>query len=203
VLVVEDARDVREFLSVVLEDAGFLVQSAGSVEEALGVLRSGRGVDVVVADYNLGDGTGAELIHQASNEGHLDVKVTATLICTPYRYVELPPRGEFGPQAGRSGELLRVIERALEASRPSVQCRRRGQRHRRRLSKLVRCANTMRTSRALARAIVLGLPVYGVLAQPSERLVRRTRAHKLNPLQPLRLPRSTRAGSRPHGLSGR
>jgi DNA-binding NtrC family response regulator len=114
VLVVEDARDVREFLSVVLEDAGFLVQSAGSVEEALGVLRSGRGVDVVVADYNLGDGTGAELIHQASNEGHLDVKVTATLICTAYRYVELPPRVSLVHKPVDPGELLRVIERALE-----------------------------------------------------------------------------------------
>jgi CheY-like chemotaxis protein len=114
VLVVEDARDVREFLSVVLEGAGFLVQSAGSVEEALSVLRAGGGVDVVVADYNLGDGTGAELIHQASNEGHLDVRVTATLICTAYRYVELPPRVRLVHKPVDAGELLRVIEGALE-----------------------------------------------------------------------------------------
>jgi CheY-like chemotaxis protein len=114
VLVVEDARDVREFLSVVFEDAGYRVQSAGSVEEALGVLRAGRRVDVVVADYNLGDGTGAELIHQASNEGHLDVKVTATLICTAYRYVELPPRVHLVHKPVNVRELLRVIEGALE-----------------------------------------------------------------------------------------
>jgi len=113
VLVVEDARDVRELFSVVLQDAGYHVESAESVQEALQVLRRGRGVDVIVADYNLGDGTGAELIHQASNEGHLDVRVTATLICTAYRYVELPPHVSMVRKPIDGTQLLQAVERAL------------------------------------------------------------------------------------------
>jgi DNA-binding NtrC family response regulator len=113
VLVVEDARDVRELFTIVLQDAGYRVESAESVEEALGVLRKGRGVDVVVADYKLADGTGAELIHQASNEGHLDVRVTATLICTAYRYVELPPHVSMLRKPVDGTQLLLAVERAL------------------------------------------------------------------------------------------
>jgi len=113
VLVVEDARDVRELFSVVLQDAGYRVESAESVQEALHVLRKGRGVDVIIADYNLADGTGAELIHQASNEGHLDVRVTATLICTAYRYVELPPHVSMLRKPVDGTQLLLAVERAL------------------------------------------------------------------------------------------
>jgi CheY-like chemotaxis protein len=113
VLVVEDASDVREFFKVVLQDAGYRVECAESVEEALRLLRAGPGVDVVLADYNLADGTGAELIHQASNEGHLDVQATATLICTAYRYVELPPHVNILHKPVDPDELLVVIARAL------------------------------------------------------------------------------------------
>jgi len=113
VLVVEDARDVRELFARVLEEAGYQVACAESVQEALRVLRAGGAVDVIVADYNLGDGTGAELIHQASNEGYLDVKVTAALICTAYRYVELPPHVSMVHKPIDPRELLLVIARAV------------------------------------------------------------------------------------------
>lgn len=113
VLVVEDARDVRELFANVLEDAGYRVECAESVRGALRMLRTGLGVDVIIADYNLADGTGAELIHQASNEGYLDVRATATLICTAYRYVELPPHVTIVHKPVDPTELLSVIERAL------------------------------------------------------------------------------------------
>ena len=113
VLVVEDARDVRELFAAVLQDAGYHVACAESVQEALRVLRASGRVDVIVADYNLADGTGAELIHQASNEGHLDVEVTATIICTAYRYVELPPHVSMVHKPLDAAQLLRVVARAL------------------------------------------------------------------------------------------
>jgi len=115
VLVVEDARDVREFFAEVLREAGYHVECAESVQEALQALRAHRGVNVVIADYNLADGTGAELIHQASNEGHLDVSTTPTLICTAYRYVELPPRVGMVTKPVDAEQLLLVISRAIEA----------------------------------------------------------------------------------------
>jgi CheY-like chemotaxis protein len=113
VLVVEDAPDVRELFAEVLQDAGYRVECAESVQEALRVLRTGAGVDVIVADYNLGDGTGAELIHQACNEGHLDLTATATLICTAYRYVELPPHVGMLRKPVDATQLLLVVARAL------------------------------------------------------------------------------------------
>jgi CheY-like chemotaxis protein len=110
-LVVEDATDVREFFAEVLKDGGYRVQTAESVADALRLLRAGRGVDVIVADYNLGDGTGAELIHQARNEGHLTA--TATLICTAYRYVELPPHVGMVQKPIDAVQLLQVVATAL------------------------------------------------------------------------------------------
>jgi CheY-like chemotaxis protein len=111
-LVVEDARDVRELFARVLQDGGYRVECAETVREALGLLRTRPGVDVVVADYKLVDGTGTELIHQASNEGYLDVNLTATLICTAYRYVELPPHVTIVHKPIDPHGLLQAIERA-------------------------------------------------------------------------------------------
>jgi len=116
VLVVEDAWDTREYFATALVDAGYRVLCAESVHEALTLLRAGRSIDVVFADYNLGDGTGAELIHQATNEGHLDLKVTPALICTAYRYVELPPHVALVHKPVAPDELLRAIVDALGRS---------------------------------------------------------------------------------------
>jgi CheY-like chemotaxis protein len=113
VLVVEDAEDVREFFAEVLRSAGYRVECAESVHEALGLLRTCKVVDLIFADYNLEDGTGAELIHQARNEGHLDVATTATVICTAYRYVELPPGVGIVHKPLDAAQLLLAIARAL------------------------------------------------------------------------------------------
>jgi CheY-like chemotaxis protein len=116
-LVVEDARDVLELIAKILQDEGYRVQCAESVREALRLLRRDQDVDVVVADYKLVDGTGTELIHQASNEGHLDTNVTATLICTAYRYVELPPHVTILHKPIDPGGLLLAIARARDQQR--------------------------------------------------------------------------------------
>jgi CheY-like chemotaxis protein len=113
VLIVEDSGDTLAFFAVALEDAGYRTLCAESVQEALALLRTGNSIDVIVADYNLGDGTGAELIHQATNEGHLDLKVTPALICTAYRYVELPPDVAIVHKPLDPAELLREVALAL------------------------------------------------------------------------------------------
>jgi DNA-binding response OmpR family regulator len=60
VLVVEDHVDTRDLYVAVLEQAGFMTLAAGSVAEARGMLDRMH-IDVLVADYWLPDGTGAEL----------------------------------------------------------------------------------------------------------------------------------------------
>lgn len=112
ILVVEDAKDTRDFFVVALEDAGYRVLSAASVNQALRILRTEKAVDAVVADYNLGDGSGAALIHQARNEGLLETR-TPALICTAYRYVELPPNVAIVHKPIGEAELLRKIAYAF------------------------------------------------------------------------------------------
>ena len=90
-LVVDDSPDAREYLTVVVAEAGYRVLCAESVRAALAILRAETAIDLVIVDYNLEDGTGAAFVHQAVNEGRLDPLTTPTIICTAYRYVELPP----------------------------------------------------------------------------------------------------------------
>ncbi len=63
VLLVEDVADVRETLAELLEQAGLLVDSAGSAAEALAHDESPGGgeIDLLVADIHLPDGSGGDL----------------------------------------------------------------------------------------------------------------------------------------------
>ncbi len=67
ILLVEDHADSREFMTALLELEGHIVQSAGSVEEALEKLRSpdGASIEVLVTDIGLPDASGWDLIPQA------------------------------------------------------------------------------------------------------------------------------------------
>ena len=63
VVVVEDEEDLRELLVFALEVAKFEVHAAGSLAEARSLLLTGElHADVLVADYGLPDGTGADLL---------------------------------------------------------------------------------------------------------------------------------------------
>jgi CheY-like chemotaxis protein/two-component sensor histidine kinase len=63
VLVVDDERDARDFLTLVLQRAGASVIAAGSAAEALRVLESGK-VDVLVADIAMPGEDGYALIRK-------------------------------------------------------------------------------------------------------------------------------------------
>jgi two-component system, chemotaxis family, chemotaxis protein CheY len=60
ILVVDDERDIREFLVMALADEGHGVLAARSGAEALERLRQ-HAPRLVLLDYNLGDMTGAEV----------------------------------------------------------------------------------------------------------------------------------------------
>ena len=61
VVVVEDEDDLRELLVFALEVAKFRVNAAGSLAEARTLLAGHPHADVLVADFGLPDGTGADL----------------------------------------------------------------------------------------------------------------------------------------------
>src|SRR5436309_13351943 len=70
ILVVEDNDDVRQMMAVALQGQGHVVEEAADADEALRRLRAGR-FDVVLADYELPDKTGATMLSEASQSGLL------------------------------------------------------------------------------------------------------------------------------------
>lgn len=113
ILVVEDAPDIRELFATTLRDAGYRVIESEAVGDALAILRGGAPVDTVVADYNLGDGTGVELIHQARNERGSALTKLRAILCTAYFYVEVPPDVTMLRKPVDPGALLEAVEASL------------------------------------------------------------------------------------------
>ncbi len=62
VLVVEDEEHLNNILCVFLQKKSFATKSACSFKEAVGLLKSGLEFDLIVLDYNLGDGTGDDFL---------------------------------------------------------------------------------------------------------------------------------------------
>lgn len=60
-LLVDDRVDVRLTTAAILEDAGYDVVEAGSLEEARGLL-DGKSLAAAIVDVHLGDGSGLELV---------------------------------------------------------------------------------------------------------------------------------------------
>jgi PAS domain S-box-containing protein len=117
ILVVEDDRIVRESTAAMLEDLGFDTIEMESGEDALDLLRTGRTVDLIIADYSMGGMTGTELARSARTI-HSDLPV---LITTGYGEIpvhnddaQLPMlRKPYGPS-----QVMGEIEKILGSRRP-------------------------------------------------------------------------------------
>jgi two-component system cell cycle sensor histidine kinase/response regulator CckA len=75
ILVVEDEDAVRNFVVTALEDCGYEVTTAADAEEALGILASDKGFDIVVSDVMMPDIDGPTMIARARSEHGLSAKV--------------------------------------------------------------------------------------------------------------------------------
>jgi signal transduction histidine kinase len=64
VLIIDDDPNVSAGTAALVEDLGHVAIVAGSAAAALDILHSQRGLDIVIADYVLGDSTGTELAEQ-------------------------------------------------------------------------------------------------------------------------------------------
>jgi CheY-like chemotaxis protein len=67
VLIVDDNADIRSFVKIVLERAGFQAQVAADGERALELQRA-HPVDVLITDIFMPERDGIELIHQFKSE---------------------------------------------------------------------------------------------------------------------------------------
>jgi PAS domain S-box-containing protein len=107
-LVVDDDADARELLSIVLQEAGAEVSTAGSANEALEAFQRER-PDVLVSDIGMPDGDGYSLIRRVrSLEGESGAKVPA-LALTAFARAE--DRGE-ALGSGFQAHLPKPIEPA-------------------------------------------------------------------------------------------
>jgi len=118
VLVVEDNDDVRELAEQVLGMAAYAVQSAGSGEQALHLLREGARVDLLFTDVIMPGGmNGLELVEQARA-----LRPGLPVLVTTGYMDELPQGGRGGgldilAKPYRQDDLLGRVRKALEKSR--------------------------------------------------------------------------------------
>jgi PAS domain S-box-containing protein len=118
VLVVEDNDDVRELAEQVLGMEGYALQSAGSGEQAMHLLRGGARVDLLFTDVIMPGGmNGLELVEQARA-----LRPGLPVLVTTGYMDELPPGGRGGgldilAKPYRQDDLLERVRKALERDR--------------------------------------------------------------------------------------
>src|SRR5436190_3360695 len=68
ILIVDDEKNIRRTLRMVLESEGHVVHEAGSIAEAEGVLAKAT-VDVILLDVKLGEDNGLDLLRSLKSSG--------------------------------------------------------------------------------------------------------------------------------------
>jgi two-component system, NtrC family, nitrogen regulation response regulator NtrX len=69
ILIVDDEKNIRRTVRMVLESEGHVVHEAGSIAEAETVLQREAGIDVILLDVKLGDDNGLELLRALKSRG--------------------------------------------------------------------------------------------------------------------------------------
>ncbi len=78
-LIIDDEGDIRHLYAAELEDEGHCVETAGSRDEALALLR-GQSFDIVILDIQLDQESGLELLQQIAHER----ENLPVILCTAY-----------------------------------------------------------------------------------------------------------------------
>ncbi|HOS99888.1 MAG TPA: response regulator, partial [Acidobacteriota bacterium] len=92
ILVVDDEKNQRELLAGFLRDLGYTVHAAAGRAEAFRVLERER-VDLVLSDYTLGDGTGADILEHIRRTNPLVQFVLFTAYGSVKRAVDFMKQG--------------------------------------------------------------------------------------------------------------
>jgi DNA-binding NtrC family response regulator len=82
ILIVEDQEDVRKMLATALGIEGHLVDEACGAAEGLRCLQQTR-YDLVLSDYAMPGGTGAWMLHQATEQGLMHGTVALIVTAHP------------------------------------------------------------------------------------------------------------------------
>ena len=118
VLLVDDEAEVLAATTALLETRGWLVETGRSVSEALDLLRADAArFTVLIVDYLLNDGSGAELMARMKEQG---IKLP-TIVCSgldnhPTLASDIPPP-HFLRKPYRLHELETALSSAIESNR--------------------------------------------------------------------------------------
>ncbi|MFN2354081.1 MAG: response regulator [Desulfopila sp.] len=96
ILVVDDEPQIAKLTHSILQQAGYTVFTAGGVVEARETLANRRGLDLVVTDMNMPDGSGLDLVRHV-HRLYPDIGVVAaTIIDNPMDAAEILEAGVYG-----------------------------------------------------------------------------------------------------------
>ncbi len=93
-LVVDDEPDLRTLYELTLLREGYDIDTAGSVEEALGHLES-RGYSLLITDMRLPDGTGLDLLRRLEDAGRSEKAIVITAYGSAENAVEALKAGAY------------------------------------------------------------------------------------------------------------
>ncbi|SEM93088.1 two component, sigma54 specific, transcriptional regulator, Fis family [Stigmatella aurantiaca] len=115
VLVVDDELSMREYLEVLLTRVGYRVSLAGNEKTAIETL-GGSGVDVVISDMKLGQGSGLNVLKAARALSAPPEVVLITAFGTPAAAVEAMRAGAYDYicKPFDNEELKLLVQKALE-----------------------------------------------------------------------------------------
>lgn len=115
VLLLEDAPDAREILSHLLELSGLHVIPAGSAAEALAIGRGSAGIDLLVTDLELPDGSGSDVASELA-----DLRpAMRCLFLSGHAPLELAGGQAFLRKPAGIAEILRAIDVLLGRRLPA------------------------------------------------------------------------------------
>ncbi len=119
ILIVEDDRELREYLGEVVAEAGYAVALHATADDALGALGAGDEADLVITDLVLPGMRGQQLLREVrARRPELNV-IIITAFGAIDSAIELVKAGahDYLTKPFGSDELLLAIDRALEESR--------------------------------------------------------------------------------------
>ncbi|MGD8440329.1 MAG: sigma 54-interacting transcriptional regulator, partial [Holophagae bacterium] len=119
ILVVDDEKSIREFLTILLEQEGYEVVTADSVEAGKAALTADR-PDLVMCDLKLPDGTGLEVLQHARTRELATPFIIITAHTTPQHALESLRAGaaEYLSKPFNVDDLKAILSKLL--TRPSA-----------------------------------------------------------------------------------
>jgi CheY-like chemotaxis protein len=123
VLCVEDDRDVRNYVTVQLENLGYKVIAAANAAEALAIAAEGAQFDLLFTDIVMAGGMNGRQLAEQMVASRPSLRV---LFTSGYAYDSLYAQGRAGqgapllPKPYRKAELARMLRRCLDTAVDSV-----------------------------------------------------------------------------------